>query len=224
MYDTLNGNQVKLFKVPFLIETDGSYEIQEGLGSFYFFSNGDEVPFRTPYYDYTENFVIFDYMSKNNPIHIIKNGKLFKSLSLKEMASFQFDDCFKVFGNYGERVSISCYEDMLSVIDDFKKYDNIASAIRRKNLEELREIAAIEDVEEKRKRILAYQENDKSVEVANAYTLYMRKWIMPSEDKVREKFGMLKFIYEKSEDVNIKAYCSQEMKKILKDNTNFFNF
>lgn len=223
MYDTLNGNQVKLFKVPFLIEVNGSFEIQEGLGSFSFYSNGDVVPFKTPYYDYTEDFIVFDYRTEDKPIHIIKDGKLSKSLSLKEMADFEFDSKFKMFGKFGEGLNVFCYEDMLEIIDDFKSYDSIASAIRQKNLKELRKIAAIEEAEEKQKMIERYQKKHNNLEVANAYTSHMGKWIIPPEDDCRKRFGMLKYIFDKSEDVNIKDYCRQEMKQILKENKDFFS-
>lgn len=221
MYDLINGDQVKLFTVPFLMETTDGYEIQESLGSLIHFSNGDAVPYETLYYCYTEDFIIFNYMDEKSLIHIIKDGKLFGSISLDDMSGFKFSDKTKVFSTYGTRLNVSSYEEMINLLDDFNAYDVIASNIRRNNLSELREIAKIEDKEEVKARIASFQQKNSTIEAESAYDKYLRKWIIPDEDSRIKKFGMLKHLFLYSEDGNIKNYCLDSIKQMIKADPDF---
>ena len=62
LYNYLGNNQVKCFTIPnMIINSNGNLEIYCLEGKFIGYKRGSKVPYKTLYYNYGENFLIFDY-------------------------------------------------------------------------------------------------------------------------------------------------------------------
>lgn len=105
LYDTINGEQIKVFYVPNIgildIHSDNKSCVSYSGGSLSYFDEGDCVPYATDWYYLEKDFNIVDffpYESENGPIvHIIRDG-INKG-------------CKNVFGSSPELFDVTCYDD-----------------------------------------------------------------------------------------------------------------
>lgn len=121
-YDTIGGSQVKCFKYPTLKVDDKTIDIGAECGSFQFFSRGSEVPYRTCYYDFGENFMIFDirrtFWGENfeGLVHIIENGRYVASEHYTKLSDrYQI---YMVIDNYGKPLKIKTKDDFIRIIEE----------------------------------------------------------------------------------------------------------
>lgn len=104
MYDTLNGEQVKCFP---WYSFDVMPLAQAGFinghgGSLAYYGDGSKIPYRSLAYNYSKNFIIFDFnpdgltMDDNNNwvAHVIEDG-LLKASVYKENAGDEFEEILK---------------------------------------------------------------------------------------------------------------------------------
>lgn len=121
--DYINGEQVKCFYTP--TYSDNMYYSN---GKCCEFKDGDSVPSKELWYDYTDNFIIIDYIySGVNPlIHIIKDSKIYKTTNLENLVDSDFIDNNKVIDYYGKELNISSTEDILNFINDKNELDGIS--------------------------------------------------------------------------------------------------
>lgn len=104
MYDTLNGEQVKCFP---WYSFDAMPLAQAGFinghgGSLAYYGDGSKIPYRSLAYNYSKNFIIFDFnpdgltMDDNNNwvAHVIEDG-LLKASVYKENAGDEFEEILK---------------------------------------------------------------------------------------------------------------------------------
>ena len=104
MYDTLNGEQVKCFP---WYSFDVMSLAQAGFinghgGSLAYYGDGSKIPYRSLAYNYSKNFIIFDFnpdgltMDDNNNwvAHVIEDG-LLKASVYKENAGDEFEEMLK---------------------------------------------------------------------------------------------------------------------------------
>lgn len=126
MYDYFSSEeveeQVKLFYIPIFSEksigTKDSVTWQSG-GRMRSFRIGDELPLRTLYYNYPENFMIFDYRFNHQDIWIVKNGKLHKRTTISELTEEEI--ITPVFNNYGSPLRIKTLADFTNIQKDEKE-------------------------------------------------------------------------------------------------------
>ena len=125
MYDSINGEQVKCFGVPCYYSEDGVHPMGGALKGY---GNGDKVPYKTLWYDFTPNFVIVDFdpywAEKEGEIlfHIIRDGKVFKTCGIDELNDDDFDG-IEVFVDYwGYILNVNTKEGCLKKKEDAKIY------------------------------------------------------------------------------------------------------
>jgi hypothetical protein len=134
MYDYLgtDGEQVKCFYVPI-------FQVDEQTGKSSFGSSGGmlkgynkEVPFKTFYYNYGKNFIVFDYQLRlyDYPIvHVIQNGEYFGTFEYDKVPDdITFD---KAIDEYGDELNIRTIDDILWFIetwDDMRTTQEILEA------------------------------------------------------------------------------------------------
>lgn len=147
MYDNFGPTQVKCFFVPHVFWSRGKDKIfDEGLnvsysgGSLLSFKQGKEVPYKTPYYCYGENFMIYDFRTWDDSLPedviVIEDGKWSFSAPYfsKKIKDKIGTGKFIVVDKYGDRVNIIEPEDFENIYQGFKQsekeYDSREKAYR----------------------------------------------------------------------------------------------
>lgn len=132
LYDYLNGEQVKCFPaISLFIEKEGNKDVLkfwESGGSLKSFSTYSKVPYATPYYNYGQDFLVFDYEKVEEDgyddhvtfyLHEVKDGLL--------SGSYPMDDIphnldYKLTLDYrGRPVKVSSTNDLFNIKDDFDR-------------------------------------------------------------------------------------------------------
>ncbi len=121
-YDYLDANQVYCFTTPDLEVTTETISIYTHSGAHRFFMVTDEVPYRTRYYDYGENFLIFDYRKTfwgkdfTGLVHVIENGRYMRSIHYNKLdVNYPIELVIDIFGM---SLNIKHQEDFQKIIDD----------------------------------------------------------------------------------------------------------
>lgn len=118
LYDSINGEQIKCFYTPIFSTPEG---IWYSGGHMIDFIDGDEVPTKSMYYKYPDNFIILDHDTYNTGccIHIIKDKKVFKTCTLTDISNDYFKDNTLVINRHGTSIlNISSVEDLKLYIKD----------------------------------------------------------------------------------------------------------
>lgn len=124
MYDTICGDQVKCFYKQF--EHGG--ELWTSGGSLNYYNIGDEVPYKTDYYDYTRNFNIINIWDEldtedNNILTGIRDGKVIFSKKLTEGVESDWTNMQKCISYYGEELKISAQDEALGYVKAVREYE-----------------------------------------------------------------------------------------------------
>lgn len=148
MYDNFGPTQVKCFFVPHVFWSrergkifDEGLDVSYSGGSLLSFKRGKEVPYKTPYYCYGENFMIYDFRTWNDSLPedviVIEDGKWsfsapYSSKKIKDKIS---TGKFIVVDKYGDRINITEPEDFENIYQEFrqseKEYDSREKAYRK---------------------------------------------------------------------------------------------
>ena len=131
MYDYINGEQVKCFYRPIFSENEGLWH-SGGLMRSYV--DGDELPLKTMYYKYPNNFMIFDYIDYDDEcfIHIVKDKKIYKTCDLNDIKDEYFEDNKLVVSYYGSSIlNFKSVSDILEYIKDTKEHNLKIKEIKR---------------------------------------------------------------------------------------------
>lgn len=145
MYDTINDEQVKVFTVP----VGYGDNIRLTGGSLLYFGNGDDVPYKTWWYDYTDNFNIIDeYAHAVNPnepviVHKIREGKVAGTLSWVDVSPADFYGVGLCVSYVGDILSIRTYAEAEMFLRNSADFRAIAEAKRAKAYKFLEEIPRI---------------------------------------------------------------------------------
>ena len=108
MYDTINNEQVKIFAICYpILEENSNVVLGANGGNLRYFDKGDEVPYKTLYYNIGENFDIFDMPifandEEQTVIHRIRDGKNIGSIPLEYLRNQ--DICETAFTRHGNRL------------------------------------------------------------------------------------------------------------------------
>lgn len=131
MYDYMGGNQIKCFYQPVvchdledlglpLVSKLDMFASGGGLHEYRHFS---KVPFKTMWYDYTPNFMIFDpkYSTPNGIVHIIRFGRYVCSVNYQVINPVLFP-ITTVIDTHGTKLKISKKEDFGHMLRDYVEY------------------------------------------------------------------------------------------------------
>lgn len=126
MFDSINGEQLKCFGIPCYYENSGKFEVAQMGGLLRNFHNGNKVPYKTYYYNYSPNFCIVDIHCLDRGdlavIHIIRDGKVKKSIKLKDLTDDELTNSDKIIDYYGNELDIKTKEDIEFLIEDRDYY------------------------------------------------------------------------------------------------------
>ena len=174
MYDTICGDQVKCFYKQF--EHDG--ELWTSGGSLNYYNIGDEVPYKTDYYDYTRNFNIINIWDEldtedDNILTGIRDGKVIFSKKLTEGVESDWTNMKKCISSYGEELKISAQDEALGYAKavreyERQKFDYMKNKMpyRKKAFDLLYGIAVVDQAEkDRRKTELALLTEEKTNEM-----------------------------------------------------------
>lgn len=128
LYDYLGDEQVKCFgraSVGITPNQDGTFQLFVHCvgGDLKYYHRGSTVPYKTPFYNYGKDFMVFDYRTFNyeEPIineelmvHIIRNGRYFRSVRYDRVPSRY--KIGLVLDNYGEVVNIKTHNDFKEIV------------------------------------------------------------------------------------------------------------
>lgn len=123
MYDYLGGEQVKIFYSPIFspkdsMGTEGASTWHSG-GGMRSFEVGDELPLKTLYYQYPENFLMHDFRFEYREVWIIVDGKLKELTTYEKLTN---DDIMgPVLDYYGRELNIKTVEDFSLIKKEAEK-------------------------------------------------------------------------------------------------------
>lgn len=128
MYDNLKEYQVKCFPISnILIEDDVDFKLQNYYisGELRWFNRGHLVPYKTLYYNYGLDFMIFHYQDifyniMDIPIHIIKDGIYRKSVLYSKLSNRY--SIFPVIDNAGSLLNIETVGDFKDLLGEAQYY------------------------------------------------------------------------------------------------------
>lgn len=130
MYDIINGFQVKCFTVPiyygrgvFGLEEFKDYGLGFSGGSLRSYHVGDEVPYKTWWYDYTPDFNVID-ADGEETVYKIRNGKVI-NVKRGNLRVQDFEGINLCVGYHGTMLHIKEYEEFRRFFKNIKKFRKI---------------------------------------------------------------------------------------------------
>lgn len=148
LYDYLGEEQVKCFGVPTVgITPEGdSFKLFIHCmgGNLRYYPRGSAVPYKTSFYNYGKNFMVFDYRTFNygEPIcddelrvHIIRNGRYFRTVRYDRVPSRY--KIGLVLDNYGEVINIKTHNDFKEIVYNWRYSHVLYDELQEKYREEM---------------------------------------------------------------------------------------
>ena len=148
MYDYLGEEQVKCFGVPTVgirPEGDGFQLFTHCMGgNLRYYPRGSVVPYKTPFYNYGKDFMVFDYRTFNYgepvcddelKVHIIKNGRYFRTVRYDRVPSRY--KIGLVLDNYGEVINIKTHNDFKEIVYGWRYSHVLYDELQEKYREEM---------------------------------------------------------------------------------------
>lgn len=128
MFDYLGGEQIKIFYLPVFskkdIMTDKPNTWHSG-GRLREFNKESELPLKTWYYKYPQNFIAYDFYYDEGDIWIIKNGKFESYKHINELTENDLGEA--VYAYYGAELNINNIDDFKTIKierNEFEDSDN----------------------------------------------------------------------------------------------------
>lgn len=163
MYDTINGEQVKAFPIPYISNNRPC----TSCGNLRGWGNESPVPYKTMWYNYSPNFLILDlhgslFGDNEILIHVVTDGKVEKTicLNIHDIESnfpIIYQDGQNVMDYYGERIDVHTNDGLRQFILDTIEYDLEKGPIAKKYSKETNEVLRklkTEISEEKQKELI----------------------------------------------------------------------
>lgn len=194
LYNYLGGHQVKCFTIPnIIITSDNKLDIYGLEGDFTYYKKGSKVPYKTLYYNYGENFLIFDYrglyLEETPIIHIIKDGKYLRTVEYLKLKEEFFVN--KVIDIYGNIINIEKYSDITNFIEELKNREIQDELLRKKYSEELCVVGySMQDLRESKISSEKFMEDLEKRKVISdritkeLYTPFNNKWFIKEDDQI----------------------------------------
>lgn len=254
LYDYLGDTQVKCFPVPVVKLNKPPYHEynKEGLGFFSLsgslksYPRGCSVPYKTLYYNYGKDFMVFDYRTfdydtpedykfdeKGLLVHIIVNGRYHRSVSYNKLPKRY--KIGLVLDNYGDVLNINTINDFKEIVYSWRCYQKKRLELEKEALKPYGvkfSIFELADKLSKEEYLKAIEENTSITNEIYDKTLRVFRDTWYKNDKEIEKtiFGgwTIGGIYEtylrgvnfESDWYKILPYVDDELKKSR--NTNLF--
>lgn len=191
MYDNIEDIQVKCFYVPIYNKDDYSKEnktsgIYTSGGSLKYYKKGGKVPYKTYYYDYSPNFMIYDHsfnFEEENMI-IIRNGKVKEIIyDISKLTNEHFEGIINVINYHGSFLDIKNIEDLKEYKENQLYFRNIIKEVEKKE--------------------------DEYFRLAMKYNQIKREVLKTEEDITKEEAGKLSEEYLKKHEEEKKANQKQ---------------
>lgn len=203
MYDTINGEQVKIFYKAYVHISDGFLEgnnvVGYSGGNLTYYDVDSNVPYVTYYYNLGSDFNIIDlhpYDTEEPIVHMIRNGKNIGAIPLfkikdEELRFNNYDDHGNQF-NFNNVTDILNYEKIMEEIKNLRQKEQTSAW--REYMEYLRECRD-SDIDEKKLEELIYAKNlekRKADEMRKPLEIERAKYLLgdPMENEYSE-FGAL---------------------------------
>jgi hypothetical protein len=150
LYSTIEGEQVKCFFAPCfpiaenVVDANKTKELcfYSSGGKLVYYGIGNQVPYATPFYNYTKNFIIFDYrefvhLRETQKVIIIKEGKVLEVKPYTEIVDEDLLNINYVVDNYGSPLNIKTKKDFSLIVDDYKnaheEYITLSEIYKKEN-------------------------------------------------------------------------------------------
>lgn len=122
MYDYLGGEQIKIFYRP--IFNVNKEKLEESSywhsgGQLRSFGKGDDLPLKTLYYQYPNDFMVYDYRFDYTDVWVIRNGTFEKRVPFAELTQEEVASNVAVYDYYGSLLNIQTLADFEKMKSDF---------------------------------------------------------------------------------------------------------
>lgn len=131
MYDYINGEQIKCFYNPIFQK---EYGLWHSGGSLISYNNGDKLPLKSLFYNYSSNLGILDITNLSDRkyiLHIIKDGRVFKTVSDKDLVDSDLNGVNSFINYYGIKLNLKSKTDILNFMNDKEKFETYLKSIRK---------------------------------------------------------------------------------------------
>lgn len=173
MCDYLNELSIKCFKIPYVEKENDKYIIKIKTGTDRHFISGDILPIDMPYYKYNENLGIYNFLN-SDVIHIIKSGKLIKSIRIEELS--EEDIPKNIINEFGQQLNINNIYDIFKIKEDGVNAKNNKSII----------IDWLNNKKIPFEDRVPYYEDIQKINKA-----FIERWYITNNDSCLEELGML---------------------------------
>jgi len=122
MYDYLGGEQIKIFYIPIFSEENvinGGPCVWHSGGMLRNFNENSNLPLKTLYYKYPDNFVVFDFNFNCDNCWIIKNKKFQEIKNHEDITENDLGET--VYDYFGRELNISKVEDFHQLKKEYKE-------------------------------------------------------------------------------------------------------
>lgn len=190
LYDELGYEQVKCFpdavvKFSQKWDSEDKEEILESYtlgGRLKYIRRGQKVPYKTLYYNYGTDFMIFDYRNMYNedgfiPVHIIRNGRYFRTVDYRYIPSRY--KIGLVINKYGDILKIYTKSDFIQLVQELKYYDEMyhRDYVENDKVQELfKKKCDDSDMSELTKHLEEIEKIHKEV-LAKTYDIFYNNWV-----------------------------------------------
>lgn len=122
MYDYLGGEQIKIFYCPIFNvnkEKPAESSYWHSGGQLRDFGEDDELPLKTLYYQYPNDFMVYDYRFDYTDVWVIRNGKFEKRVPYTELTEDEVTSNTAVYDYNGTLLNIKTLADFNKMKSDF---------------------------------------------------------------------------------------------------------
>lgn len=213
LYDHFEGKQIKVFPSPYLfLNNEGEYEIGYSSGKMRYFDIGDDLPLKTLYYSFPENFTLIDFSFNNNDVFIIESGKLKDVTTLNDLSECEL--VLPVINKYGESMNVFDYNELIQYMDDKNDFKNKCDVLEKQYFPKgvFHAIKFNKEIYDKYSSI-----HDAKRKVL--HEAFYDKWFPENSFEDFERFGSflyLKDYYYKNGELDNSNACENELEIILK--------
>lgn len=189
MYDYLGGEQIKIFYHPIFNRNKDNPEQSScwySMGRLQSFDKEDDLPLKTLWYQYPQNFLVYDYRFEFTDVWIINNGKFDRLVSFDKLTEEDLHQAEEIYDYHGTPIPIKQLSDFQQMKKDFNgRFEEINKAQKevfpngfreliKENMEEYERLRAILDEK--------YEEIDEK---------YKNRWIFEEKEEEEANFGAL---------------------------------
>lgn len=187
MYDYLGGEQIKIFYRPIFDrnkEEPSQSSFWHSGGSLASYDKGEELPLKTIYYQYPNDFMVYDYRWDYTDVWVIRNGQFEKLVPFMELTEEEMN--VPVFDYYGNPLTIQSLVDFQLIKEDFKERFEALTAVEKEFFPEGIRKSFKDDPESFEAKSQAWQKRQEEVSEK-----YAGKWVVEKDHAKEREFGGL---------------------------------